>query len=310
MTPKKPNFLIIGSAKCGTTTLAAILDSHPDCCFSRPKEVNFFQDNIDYAPNPNFQRGWEWYSQAFLHYNGEPLVGESTPPYSDRTRSPNTARRVFDFNPEMKVIYMVRDPLKRQVSLWRMQYFFGVAGTFPWRREDKWALGGFEQWMIEQHRAAEWDECRYGFQLEAYREFFPREQILVTFLEDWEQRQSEELFRIACFLQLSADGLKVERPEGLNRAEDRTIERPWFRQLRSSGVIRAAARILPPSLRGSLGARIGTRTVGAPPPDLTQVTKEAFSNYISCDADAFLRECGKPPDFWPSVRHDVEAGCK
>lgn len=89
MEPQKPNFIIIGAAKCGTTALASILDSHPDCCMSRLKEVSFFQDTIDFEPNPNYEKGWEWYQKAFSHYNGEPIVGEATPSYADRSRSPH-----------------------------------------------------------------------------------------------------------------------------------------------------------------------------------------------------------------------------
>ena len=105
---------------------------------SEPKEVSFFQDSIDYAPNPNYEKGWPWYQKAFPHYRGEPVVGEATPSYRDGSRSPNTAARVFQFNPGMKIVYMVRDPMERQLSAWRMNYAFGKARTHPWRAEDRW----------------------------------------------------------------------------------------------------------------------------------------------------------------------------
>jgi hypothetical protein len=37
-----PNLLIVGAAKCGTSSLHHYLDQHPDVSMSRPKETNFF----------------------------------------------------------------------------------------------------------------------------------------------------------------------------------------------------------------------------------------------------------------------------
>ena len=78
-TSTAPDFFIVGHKKCGTTTLAGILEGHPDCCFSHPKEVWFFQEkalnSIDTSElNPNYAKGWEWYSKAWAHYSGEAVM--------------------------------------------------------------------------------------------------------------------------------------------------------------------------------------------------------------------------------------------
>ena len=301
MNPKKPTFLIIGSSKCGTTTLADVLADHPDCCMGRPKEVRFFQEITDCDPNPNYDKGWEWYSQAFGHYQGEPVIGEATPAYSERSRSPQTARRIFEFNPGMKIIYMVRDPMDRQVSAWRMHHFEGVNGEtalpFP-----GWALQGFDYWTREMKKVKEWDECRYGFQLAAYHEFFPREQILVSFLKDLKQHRDQELARISRFLSLDPARLPAPDSAGSNRAEDRKIERPWFKRLRSSPVARATARILPQVLRYKAVGGLGTEKWVPPQPDLSPDTRQEFLSYVSADARKFLQDWGKPPGFWPSIQ--------
>lgn len=203
--PRKPTFLIIGSAKCGTTALASILDKHPDCCMSRPKEVSFFQEMKNGRPNSNFNKRWEWYMKAFTHYSGEPVVGESTPSYSDRSRSPQTACRIADFNPEMKIIYMVRDPLERQLSTWKMLLAFAQGRRHEGNKEAEWAKEGFESWMKHQRDIDRWDECRYAFQLASYQQVFPEDQLLVTFIENWVSRKEDEVLRILHFLGLDKE---------------------------------------------------------------------------------------------------------
>jgi hypothetical protein len=282
---KRPNFLIIGSAKCGTTALASILGAHPDCCMGRPKEVCFFQDTMDFKPNSNYDMGWEWYQKAFSHYQGESVVGEATPSYSDRSRSPNTARRIAEFNPEMKIIYMVRDPLERQLSAWKMQWSHGMRNLHPDRREDKWAIKGFSYWLEHQRDAGQWDMCRYSYQLAAYREFFSDSQILVSFLEDWKQDKKKEVVRILDFLQLDPKCWDSSQQEAANRAGDRTIEKSWYRRLRSNPIVRGMSVMLPAVLKVRLFKALGESRAKPPEPDLSAAIVREFLSDVGSDVN-------------------------
>ncbi len=301
MQPRKANFLIIGSAKCGTTALASILDLHPDCCMSRPKEVSFFQDTMDFMPNPNYEKGWDWYQKAFAHYNGESLVGEATPSYSDRSRSPNTAKRIFDFNLDMKIIYMVRDPLERQISAWKMQWVLGRGRSKPWRREYQWAIEGFESWIKKQRDAGQWDVCRYEFQLEAYREQFQDTQILVSILEDWREDKDAEVSRIMNFLRLDPALWDRSIKESANRGEDRTIERRWFKHLSRQPLLRRAAEYAPAALKQTVSKKLGRVEASPPPIDLNSQIVTEFLDYVSEDCLALIQRIGKDPNKWSSL---------
>lgn len=68
----KPNFFIIGAAKCATSSLASLLDIHPQAA-----------------------------------------IGDASTSYSRIRQNPNTIRRIYDFAPEAKIIYMLRHPLER-----------------------------------------------------------------------------------------------------------------------------------------------------------------------------------------------------
>lgn len=295
---KKPNFLIVGSAKCGTTALASILGSHPDCCMSQPKEVSFFQDTIDFEPNPNYEKGWEWYQTAFSHYSGEPIVGEATPSYSDRSRSPNTARRIFEFNPKMKIIYMVRDPLERQISAWRMLWTFGKEKSFPDRREIGWALEGFSSWLEKQQEVDQWEMCRYGYQLQAYRDFFPEEQICVTFLENWKSNKEKELEVIMQFLKIDPTRRDSTRKERANRGNERTIERPLFKGLRKLAMVRSASKMIPKDVKAEIVNRWSRTSLSPPEVNLESDIVSEFRDFVREDAMSFVEKYGNPKGAW------------
>ncbi len=268
---------------------------------SRPKEVSFFQDTMDFKSNPNYEKGWEWYQKAFGHYAGEPVVGEATPSYSDRSRSPNTAKRIHEFNPGMKIIYMVRDPLERQISGWKMQWAFGKGKATPWRLEYQWALEGFETWMRKQREAGQWDVCRYAFQLQAYRDLFPEEQILVSFLEHWKDKKREEVSRILRFLNLDPEKWDPTAKESANRGSDRSIERPWFRQIRQTALIRTASGIFPGSIRRFASRRIGKINVEPPSIDRKAPIVAEFLKFVrdDCACAEPFRSCGR--NIWMNV---------
>ncbi|MGB3617901.1 MAG: sulfotransferase, partial [Catalinimonas sp.] len=180
----KPNFLIVGSGKCGTSTLAALLKEHPDCCFGREKEIHYF------SVEKNLARGEAWYLDFFSHYRGESVIGEASPTYTVR---PNleSAKHIHAFNPDMKIIYITRHPYQKLLSEWKMDY---VANRFK-------ARGGFETYVrhrVEIHQVLY--HCCFDYQIDPYRNLFPQENILVLFLEDWGKSPEDEARKLCAFL--------------------------------------------------------------------------------------------------------------
>jgi hypothetical protein len=114
-----PSFLVIGGQKCGTTWLAAMLAQHPDVCVARVKEVHFFNKAAAYA------RGIDWYRQQFGHCVPGQVTGEFTPNYLWLTRDgepENEGRNagipalVATHLPDVRLIVMLRDPVRRALS--------------------------------------------------------------------------------------------------------------------------------------------------------------------------------------------------
>lgn len=103
-----PSFFLIGAKKCGTTALHHYLEQHPDVCMSRPKEPYYFEAEYD--------RGTTFYfNRYFSHWQRERIVGEA------RHRHlffPYAAKTLFEFNPDAKLLAILRNPVERAVSSW------------------------------------------------------------------------------------------------------------------------------------------------------------------------------------------------
>jgi len=116
-----PNLVVIGAMKCGTTSLHHHLDAHPDVGMSQPKELNFFfgPDAVDVPDDEetwtlgNWHRGAGWYAAHFDPVC--PVRGESSPGYTSPSH-PESAARMAAVVPGARLVYAVRDPVRRALS--------------------------------------------------------------------------------------------------------------------------------------------------------------------------------------------------
>jgi hypothetical protein len=105
-----PNLIIIGGLKCGTTSIHHYLGLHPEVQMSKPKELNFFVEEL------NWDLGLEWYKGRFDDRFA--IRGESSPHYTNQPRFKGVAERIQQHCSDAKLIYMVRNPVKRVLSHW------------------------------------------------------------------------------------------------------------------------------------------------------------------------------------------------
>ena len=99
------SFLIAGVQKGGTTALYDYLSDYPDVALSRIKEVHFFDDEGQDWRRPDYRA----YHARFEAPAGRPC-GEATPIY---VYWPNALERVAAYNPAMRFIVTLRDPVER-----------------------------------------------------------------------------------------------------------------------------------------------------------------------------------------------------
>jgi hypothetical protein len=174
-----PDFIIGGAPRCGTSFLARRMRQHPQICLSAAKEPWYFV----IAPEPRGipgifgirtrgynHRGPKWYEAQFAKCRPGQVRGEASVGYLFNTES---AAMIKEAVPDVKLVFQLRDPVDRIVS----QYLFDLR---------YWRLPPLERMIADNDgRLAVWIEAsRYSRHLERFYELFPRENILVTFLED------------------------------------------------------------------------------------------------------------------------------
>ncbi len=177
----RPNLVIIGGMKCGTTSLHHYLGLHPQIAMSRPKELNFF------IGERNWPRGIGWYEAQFAGRAAQ-VYGEASPDYSRHPTFEGVPARMASVLPNTKLIYMVRDPVQRLISHYVHDYAAGDEN----RPIDR-ALAGFAD------NPYVWPS-RYYSQLRLYLDHFPPANVLVAAAEDLHRRRPETLSRIFQFL--------------------------------------------------------------------------------------------------------------
>jgi hypothetical protein len=206
-------FIVAGVQKGGTTALFDYLGEERGLALSREKEVHFFDDEaVDWA-RPDYGA----YHAAFPP-SDERLRGEATPIY---LYWPQSLERIAAYNPGMKLIVMLRDPVERAWSHWKMEYARGVeTQPFAWCvREGRQRLFEAEPWGV--HREFSYVERGfYGEQIERLFGLFPREQALVLKAEDLRADPGSVLARVRGFLGLPPGAAPAPRDVHVGREMD------------------------------------------------------------------------------------------
>ena len=248
---------------------------------SNPKEPHFFAKDEVYA------RGWDWYASLFEEAGDAKAIGDGTTGYTLHTVFPLAPARIARDLPGAKLIYMVRDPLERIESAWMQRRGDGVP---------TWRLG---KTLRRYPRMV--DASRYWKQLSYYRRYFPDEQILILFFEEFKQ-SPEDVLR-ACFEFLEVDtGVHGEQSHRVENASwGKLGESAFSVWARHNPKMRQLGQLFPKSLRQTVRS-IGRRKL-TQRPEWDAATLEWVLYEIAADAAEFLHFAGKPGDYWDLGLH-------
>jgi hypothetical protein len=277
----KPNFFVIGAAKSGTMSLYKLLNGSPEVAMSKIKEPCYF------SSDKNFQRPWKWYERFFVGTEGAVAIGEASVNYSMRSAFPKTAKRIAEAIPEAKLVYMVRHPLDRIVSHWRMN-----ASRDP-------ATPEFNQAVRTKSLMPEYvDRSKYWFQISAYRDYFSDAQILVLFFEDFKANPEGSVRRCLDFLDVNSEMKVLDLETQYNTAEQRgtyTFLLRFLYRLPISGLVRATPEGWK---RWGKSLPLFTRRKAVSSPEWDSDTRKWVIEQVAEDTRIFLDFYGKPADFW------------
>lgn len=196
-----PDFVIIGAARCGTTSLYAYLREHPQVFMSSEKETDYFSlgdlpsDEVPALAAPWRAKTRAEYDAFFRDAGDARAVGEASPTYLFYPRSAERLRQAI---PDAKLICVLRDPVERAYSHFALARKMGFEPETDFEaavaRED-------ERWRTD--RSMRFTYTRASFYRDGLAEFFarfPRERILVLRFEDLSADTAGTMRRIHAFV--------------------------------------------------------------------------------------------------------------
>lgn len=189
----KPNFLIIGAQKSGTTWLLEALKTNNDV-FIVSDEIHYFNKD------KNYFKGSSWYCSHFLEAKNKKIIGEKTPDYFQLPNDGiDIAKRIKKELGELKLIVILRNPRDRAVSAIKHQIRMGrispmlSLNKIIQERED----------IIKKFRIFEYS--RYDKIIEYYKTIFSERSVKVMFYENIKDNPDFVLKELSDFLNISND---------------------------------------------------------------------------------------------------------
>lgn len=280
-----PNFIVIGAPKCGTTSICDLLSKNPDIFISSPKEPRFFSHDEIYS------NGIEWYKSLFESAINKKAIGEGSTSYSTSTRDKQSAERIYNTIPHSRIIYCVRNPIKRIESIWMQHHLTNSTHGV-----------GFNEGKVSRDFNADvlanpmfLDTSCYWSRIETFREKFTDDNIFIVFLEDLKNNPHRVLSDCFKFLGVNPDVriADADRPRHVTKNRSRPTPLGSF-MLRFPGA-NILKRFFPHSIKTSL------RFIEQPFNNRPQWNSKTFNfvvDYLNEDISLFLSYCGKQKDFW------------
>lgn len=186
---RKIDFVGIGGPKCGSSWVAKCLGEHPNIVFAPEKEVNYFNEVSEDLPDElqisNFHKGEDWYLSRFTKPEKGQLLGE----FSMYMLNKSSAQRIYEYNPSIKLVVALRDPVKVVYS----RHWSLLTTIEPNIPKD------FNEAIKQGHHLYVGEHYR---NLKPYFDLFPCENIHVIFFEDIKSKPENVVKSLYDFLGL------------------------------------------------------------------------------------------------------------
>ena len=197
----KVDFFIVGAPKAGTTSLYHYLSEHPQVEMSSQKEPDYFSDKAIHEQGMYYAKNrvntLDKYESLFVQKESV-VYGEASVSYLFYE---NVAEDIKKYNPNAKIIIMLRNPIERAFSHYLMDYRLGLISD------------SFENVLakISKHKNAHLfyqqyiEVSKYAKQIQRYLDFFKKENILFIDYEDFKKNVSKTVDQVYNFLNISTE---------------------------------------------------------------------------------------------------------
>lgn len=294
-----PNFLLIGAAKAGTTSLHQLLDQHPEIFMSRVKEPGFFafegtNGRIPMLRNEPFVTDLAQYEALFDDAAGATVVGESSPFYLEFA-SAEMIGRIKRHLSDVRLLAVLRHPVDQAYSRFVM-----------WQRGEHTGDIGFREQFLrdfENFHDLDYDfdgpkvlVRSYHDRLRLFREAFEATTLKIMFHEDFVADPRAFLSDIYRFLGVDPDfrnDLSVRANEGgLYRSAfvSTVMNRP--------NPLRWLSRRLIPDERRAAMHETMRRRFSKPAPRLDPLVRKELTDLMAREISALERLTGRDLSGW------------
>lgn len=235
----RPNFLVVGAQKAGTTSLHYYMVEHPDIYLPSQKETKFFVDDRFYNQGIGFYE-----KKHFSDWKGEPAVGEVDPEYMYFKKGLDRITQHFDVT-ETKFIFLLRNPIDRAFSHYLMTYRRGIETlSFEDALEEEHSriLAGYQENLHFSYSQRGY----YLRQIERFLDVAPRDNMLFLLSDDLRKDREKCLSLVFSFLGVTNDFVPCGIDEQFHRSTwPRSATLARF--IRNGGRAKRLLRILVPS---------------------------------------------------------------
>lgn len=224
---RKPDFFIVGAPKSGTTSLYYYLKSHPEVFLPRRKELLFFCDDLHFTfPLLNEQQFLDYYKES----KNENAIGEVG---VWNLYSSHAAKNIFQFNPQAKIIAIVRNPVDMLYSLHSNHVFnqneniadFGEAWRAEADRKEGKRISPVIKCPVEGLYYSE--IAKYSEQLQRYINLFGKDRVWIFLYDDLSSRPKEMYTELLRFLSVT----EIVPPDFKVYNSSKTIRSSWMRNM-------------------------------------------------------------------------------
>ncbi|RME59030.1 sulfotransferase [Candidatus Parcubacteria bacterium] len=243
----KPNFFIIGAQKCGTTALCEYLRVHPNVSFANPKEPLFFADEFRSMCPVD---GLDEYLRLFEPAKDKAVaIGEGSTGY---LQSRQAIFNIYQFNPNARIIVMLRNPLELVCSLHKHLLYHGhedePSFERAWSLQSTRASGHHLPKDPRLHYCLQYaNVMKLGTQLQRVMNVFPADQVMTIVFDDFVRDPGTVYRNVLAFLGLP-DDQREDFPK-VNAAKD----------VRFSPIVHGLRKILPWKVRERLRTKVGRK---------------------------------------------------
>lgn len=276
----KIDFFIAGTQKAGTTSLYNYLIQNPEIYFSEVKELRYFIDEDIYA------RGENYLAKFFYKFDNDKhkCIGSS---HVHMLPCKDAPQRVYEYNPNAKLIFVLRDPIERAISA------FDYAVKNGWERKAKTLDEAF---LLESKRLESepfnydihyFNNGLYSKHLLNWKRFFPAKQIFITTDISLKNRGEEVLTQIFNFLGVSILNIDTSiKYNEKSRIRSRFLQNVVFSR---NGLKKFVGAIIPGNLRVWIRAKIFKKIVALNSVPIKEEKRSKISQDLLEKLNAFFK---------------------